>query len=421
MNGRVTCAEPASPDPPVRGSRGRLLVRALCLATAITLLLPLPLPGDAVTMWFVPALSPFVAVNAALAARTVSTVAAVGLAVGVIALARGRWFCRWVCPTGLTADAVGHVARRCGRRCPRLPAVGSWLALITLGGACLGYTLLLWLDPLALFAGAFRARSPGPQPLAWCALLGLPTVWLISLLWPGLWCARLCPLGATQDLLARAAASVRSFTIRRSSPAAAPATVNRPHGAVRRRAVLGAALGVIWAAAVRRTRSAVAAPLRPPGARDELSFLGLCLRCGNCVRACPTQIIVPDLGDHGIAGWLAPVVVFHDNYCLEDCNRCLNACPSGALTRLTLEQKRHTPLGTPRVDMNVCLLGDDRDCGLCRNVCPFEAIQLVFSETEYTLTPVIDPDKCPGCGACEVACPTTPTKAIVVVPAAVRS
>jgi formate hydrogenlyase subunit 6/NADH:ubiquinone oxidoreductase subunit I len=66
--------------------------------------------------------------------------------------------------------------------------------------------------------------------------------------------------------------------------------------------------------------------------------------------------------------------------------------------------------------MRVCLLGEDRECFLCRNHCPYEAITLVWSETDYMLTPKIDLQKCPGCGACEVVCPTSPGKAIVVHP-----
>ena len=66
--------------------------------------------------------------------------------------------------------------------------------------------------------------------------------------------------------------------------------------------------------------------------------------------------------------------------------------------------------------MDLCLLGDDRECAMCRNWCPYEAIRYVFSETEYTLIPEIDANRCPGCGACQVACPTKPTKAIIIRP-----
>ena len=75
-------------------------------------------------------------------------------------------------------------------------------------------------------------------------------------------------------------------------------------------------------------------------------------------------------------------------------------------------------MGLAKVDMNVCLLGEDRECAECRRWCPYGAIRYVFSEDSYSLTPVIDTEKCNGCGACEMACPTKPAKAIVVVPLA---
>jgi ferredoxin-type protein NapF len=163
-------------------------------------------------------------------------------------------------------------------------------------------------------------------------------------------------------------------------------------------------------------RGSTPPPLRPPGTVDEARFAGLCVRCGSCLRACPTHIIQPDQGGHGIASLLTPTLDFSRDYCHKDCTQCTEVCPSGALAPVTTEEKQRASIGLPRVDMNICLLGDDRECSLCRNWCPYEAITLEFSPVEYTLTPRVDPAKCPGCGACQAVCPTSPIKAIVVHP-----
>jgi MinD superfamily P-loop ATPase len=65
--------------------------------------------------------------------------------------------------------------------------------------------------------------------------------------------------------------------------------------------------------------------------------------------------------------------------------------------------------------MNVCLLGDERECAECKRWCPYGAIRYVFSEAEYTLIPTIEREKCNGCGACEAYCPTQPKKAIQLI------
>ena len=415
-----------------RSGRMRWLVRGVCLVAAVAALLA---PRGTRSALWVPALSPWVAAASLLATRTLRGSAVVGLLVGAIALVSRRWFCRWACPSGLCADAAGRLGRRLGCRCRRVPPLGPWIAVATLAGACLGYPLLLWLDPLAIFSGFVNACGSYAGPAAWWCAVGLPAVLLVSVLLPGAWCARICPLGAVQDLVFRLGGPDNLLSgCRRHKrfpqeprDAARPGPTSCPgHPAVRdagvhrtgRRLIVGAAAGMLWAAATRHFRSTVACPLRPPGAIDPWNFVGACTRCGNCIRACPARILGPDLAARDVAGILAPVLRFQQDYCREGCTRCMDVCPSGALRQLSAAGKRRQPIGLPRVNMSVCLLGDDRECAVCRNCCPLDAITLVFSPADYVLTPRIDPQKCSGCGACECACPTSPRKAIVVEPAA---
>jgi ferredoxin-type protein NapF len=392
-----------------RRQHTRQMVRLILLVAAILLLLPLP--KGAWLLVVVPALSPLIALASLLSTWTFHLATGIGLLVAVIALIRRRWFCRWVCPTGTCADFAAKLGLRLHRRCPRLPALGQWIALLTLGGAVLGYPLLLWLDPLAMFSGLLGIRHVMTIPaIAWSAI-GIVVVLTLSVAWPGIWCTRLCPLGAFQDLLFWLSRIVSSVVTRSRRIVHDQADDGLP-----RRAVLGAVIGVSLAAAMRRIRASASTPLRPPGAIDETRFAGLCVRCGNCMRSCPTDIIRPDRGEHGIAGLLTPTLDFSRDYCHKDCTRCTQVCPSGALAPLTTEQKLRASIGLPRVNMNLCLLGDDRECSLCRNWCPYEAITFEFSQIEYTLTPKIDPEKCPGCGACQAVCPTSPEKAIVIHP-----
>jgi ferredoxin-type protein NapF len=182
--------------------------------------------------------------------------------------------------------------------------------------------------------------------------------------------------------------------------------------------VLAGGLGVIGTLQLSRWLGRSASPaLRPPGAADRVQFTGLCVRCGSCARVCPSRILHPDLGEFGADSFLTPVVRYQDEYCLETCQRCTNVCPSGALRPLAADEKLQAAIGVPRVDMSVCLLGDDHECAMCCNACPYAAIRLIFSEDTYLNTPTIDPERCNGCGACQVRCPTAPVKAIVVHPA----
>lgn len=395
----IPCPAP-SPSP---GRRLRLACR--CGALAAAFLLAWPVVPWAGAPLVVPAASPFVAIAAAVATRSLGIVALVALPVLLISLVRRRWFCRWACPVGLLTEQAGRLGPSSARWLAKVPPLGQWIVWITLAGACLGYPLLLWLDPLALFSG-FLVLRQWPTGAGLVAGLGLPIVVLLSAALPQLWCRQLCPLGATQELLA-----LPQTLLRRREPAGDGQDRSWPWA---RRSVLAAGLGALWAMAALRTSGGEARrPIRPPGALPAGRFARLCLRCGNCIRACPAKILHADLGEHGVAGFLTPVVRFEEDYCRKDCRRCIEVCPSGAIARLSLAEKQAAPMAQPKLDLSRCLLADNGECTACINACPYHAIRIAWNDEDYVSYPEIDLARCPGCGACQVACVATP-KAIVV-------
>ena len=410
------------PIPMSRASRIRRRQVGRWLVLAIAVFLAWPWGREHGTAVLLPSLSPFVGVCSDLALRSLPTLSLVCLPVLGLSLMSRRWFCRHACPTGLLQEIAAHL-RPSGtpirattpiRPGPtsRVP-VGTWLALMTLGGAAVGYPLFLWLDPLAIFHGFLNALRP---PLAVPALLtglGLPLLLVLSVTRPGVWCQRLCPLGATQELLAlprfwrHRTPGLRPDQNHDSSPSRSPGQG--------RRHFLGACAGAAGALAIQTVRGQSVAPLRPPGAALESQFTGLCLRCGNCARSCPSHVIQADLGDGGLTGLFAPVLRFTDDYCRENCHRCTQVCPSGAIGRVSLPEKRRWTLGQAKLDLDSCLLANGRECTACIQHCPFQAVALRSTDGGFSTIPSLDLAKCTGCGACEAFCPVRPRRAIRVI------
>ena len=392
--------------------RMRLYVRLGCLLLAVLLLLPFPFWINSSRV-FVQA-SPFVTICTILAGGTIWIGSILGLIFSVIALFRKRFFCRHVCPVGLILDTVSSLKFPARIWWKVVPPIGRYIVLITVTGAIIGYPLFLWMDPLVILNNAFSVFTARDIISVAISLSGIVILLLIALTSGNFWCARICPLGATQDLLE----SIGSFSRNlRKSTKKDSQKKNVPGNAfpATRRTFIGVVGGLglsLWAKKIGMARSKDA-PLRPPGAVEEDEFTSLCLRCGNCVRACPSRIIHPDTGQTGVLGFLSPVVRFESEYCNEECNACTKVCPSGALESLDLEKKLRYVIGKAKVDMSLCLWGFS-DCNTCVRSCPFEAVQIVWDEEAYESYPAVDPEKCNGCGACEVYCPTGEAKAIRV-------
>ena len=352
-----------------------------------------------------PSISPLLNGLGALALRSAHGWLWLGIPVCLLGWWRPRWFCRYLCPVGFASERAGRLRRGGRGRFARWPNLGRWILLAMVGGALAGCPLVLWLDPLAIFNGFFSAwRIPWTREALGMAM-GFPAILLISWIFPNAWCHRLCPLGAAQDLLVLARRGLRS----QKTPVESR-TFQTP---ISRRALLGIAAGGAAGMAFRWKATSAVLPVRPPGARPEAEFKGLCARCGACVRACSYGILRPDLGQCGWSGLLAPVVGYSSAHCFEYCNDCTQVCPTGAIESLTLESKRHRAMGLAEVAPEKCIAWHDRQsCMVCQEFCPYLAIDAVTHRGVHC--PVVKAEMCRGCGACQVNCPALPDKAIVV-------
>jgi polyferredoxin len=202
----------------------------------------------------------------------------------------------------------------------------------------------------------------------------------------------------------------------------------------RRKAVASVASGLIAIPFLRSGDDFDAAAdsrlIRPPGAVIEDDFLARCIRCGQCMRVCPNNALHPTLLESGIEGLWTPYLIARIGYCEPTCTLCGEVCPTGAILRLTTKEKvgdkQHPAnrIGTAFFDRGRCLpWAMATPCIVCEEWCPTspKAIyfkdEIVFDRNGKEVAvkrPIIDPEHCTGCGACEYACPIVDQPAVYV-------
>jgi len=164
--------------------------------------------------------------------------------------------------------------------------------------------------------------------------------------------------------------------------------------------------------------------IRPPGAIPEPNFLAACIKCGNCMRACPTNFLQPTLLEAGVEGMFSPTGVGQKGYCEYNCTVCGQACPTKAITELSLTKKQTVKIGTACIDKSRCLTyAYNKPCIVCEEHCP-TPIKAIWTEkveikdrngkTILIAQPHVDPALCIGCSICENVCPVLDKPAIYV-------
>lgn len=160
-------------------------------------------------------------------------------------------------------------------------------------------------------------------------------------------------------------------------------------------------------------------PVRPPGSVPEKDFLQLCIRCGECFKACPNNVLQPEGFQQGVEGLWTPLVNADWAGCASSCNACGQVCPTGAIRALPLEEKRVARMGLAIVNQQTCLpLANRQACQWCVDECVaagYDAIEFRRVHTQVDenglpveasgyLAPVVLADKCVGCGLCQMRC-----------------
>ncbi len=202
-----------------------------------------------------------------------------------------------------------------------------------------------------------------------------------------------------------------------------------PIDLTRRRVIASIATGVVVVPFLRSnplSREEFLYPrlIRPPGSLEEREFLKKCVKCGECMKVCITNGLQPTFLEAGLEGIWSPILIPKIGYCEYRCTLCGQVCPTGAIKRLTLEEKSKVRIGLAMIDKGRCLpYAHGRPCIVCEEVCPTpkKAIWLervVVRDREGRLMelqqPRVDLDLCIGCGICEAKCPVIDRPAIYV-------
>lgn len=387
------------------------------------------------------------------------------VAILLVTLLIGRFYCAVVCPLGILQDIFvwAHKLifpkRKFHYRKPQ-----NWLRYTVL--AVFVILMVLGLGSIASLVAPYSAYARmvtnihGTGLVHWVAIATLCCVGVMSFVWGRLWCNTLCPVGSLLSLLSR----YRLFGIRidadkcggcrkcehgckamcididnkkvdhsrcvncfncltECKAGAIKLGVKSNASGVKdgekidssRRKFVAGTVAVGAAMAVQAQEQKMDGGLAAlmdksvPQRKTPLKPFGARSLKNFSQHCTACQLCVSKCPEHVLRpstkldSLMQPEMNYTDGYCRMACTRCSEVCPTGAILPIGKEEKTAISIGVAVVLKENCI-----SCGTCARHCPSKAIQMVDGY------PAVNESRCLGCGACEYYCPARPVTAIYV-------
>ncbi|MDY6933721.1 MAG: 4Fe-4S binding protein [Spirochaetota bacterium] len=137
--------------------------------------------------------------------------------------------------------------------------------------------------------------------------------------------------------------------------------------------------------------------IRPPGSLSEQEFVRRCIKCGQCIRVCPTNVLQPGGIEGGFENLWTPVLNnrIGSSGCQYNCVSCGQVCPTSAIRPITLDEKHgkgkfvktgFIRIGTAFIDRGRCLpWAMDIPCIVCQENCPVSPKAIYTDEIYATI------------------------------------
>lgn len=349
----------------------------------------------------------------------------------VLTLLFGRLYCSLFCPLGIIQELAGLLffnKKRTNKFIPNYP-VKYFITAITIGILAGGSAIAIrYIEPYTYFGSAFTLSVTG--------LSAIVIILFLTFFKNRFFCSNICPAGTILGLLSKFSI-FKTYIKKDSCVSCGMCEKNCPTGCInskekfvdnetcikcfkctgicpknsitigippkeeikfnlkRREMITGISAAAIFGVMIKAglvIKDKIVEKFKdiilPPGAESEERLANKCYNCNLCVENCPNKIIAKANKDF-------PTVHldYSKGYCDKDCNKCGQVCPTGAIKRLSLEDKQKTRIGMAMILDDKCV-----KCGKCTKACPYGAI--VKSDSGI----IINASKCIGCGTCKHAC-----------------